>query len=480
MSDATATPSMQAHDGNTTPQISEEFRDRLLLEKALDDEINQAVLQPMQRTGSWFWIIVGVLVAIIVWGLYAWIYQIYWGFGVAGINRPVYWGTYIATFVFWVGISHAGTMISAVLRIFKADWRRPITRGAEAMTAFALMMAGLFPLIHLGRVWKFYWMVPYPNNRLMWPNFQSPLMWDMVAIFTYLIGSSLYLYLALIPDMAMARDNTTGWRYKLYRLLGLGWRGTEAEWHKLHRALNIFSIVIIPVFLSVHSIVSWDFAITLQPRWHSTIFAPFFVIGAVYSGLAALAAILVLVRSGMKLQAFLRKEHFDSLGKLVMVAGISWLYIWFAGFIVEWFGNEPIVIELLHDEFSGPMATLFTVQMVCNVTPIIFLAFKKVRTTPAVLFFFAIMVNVGMFTERVLIVIGNLQRNYIPFSWGDYRPTWVEISIVAMTFAGFTLLYILFSRIFPYVPVWEIKEGRLRYTLRRIGRLLVPTAAEIE
>lgn len=480
MSDIPTNPAMQSDKDESRHEIPQEFHDRLLLEEISEEEINQAVLQPMLRTGPWFWIIVGVLAAIVIWGLYAWIYQIRWGFGVAGINRPVYWGTYIATFVFWVGISHAGTMISAVLRIFKADWRRPITRGAEAMTAFALMMAGLFPLIHLGRIWKFYWMIPYPNNRLMWPNFQSALMWDMIAIFTYLIGSGLYLYLAMIPDMAMARDNTEGWRYKLYRLLGLGWRGTEAEWHKLHRALNIFSIVIIPVFLSVHSIVSWDFAITLQPRWHSTIFAPFFVIGAVYSGLAALAAILVLVRSGMKLQAFLREEHFNALGKLVMVAGISWLYMWFAGLIVEWFGNEPIVIELLHDEFSGPMATLFYIQMICNITPIIFLAFKKVRTTPIFLLFFAIMVNIGMYTERVLIVIGNLQRNYIPFSWGDYSPTWVEISIVAMTFAGFSLLYILFSRIFPYVPVWEIKEGRLRYTLRRIGRLLVPTAAEIE
>jgi len=480
MSEIPADPSMLENDDFTNQRLSRAFQDRLLLEEAQDEEINQAILQPMQRTGKWFWIIVLVLAAIVIWGLYAWIYQIYWGFGVAGINRPVYWGTYIATFVFWVGISHAGTMISAVLRIFRADWRRPITRGAEAMTAFALMMAGLFPLIHLGRVWKFYWMIPYPNNRLMWPNFQSPLMWDMIAIFTYLIGSGLYLYLAMIPDMAMARDNTKGWRYDLYRVLALGWRGTVAEWHKLHRALNIFSVVIIPVFLSVHSIVSWDFAITLQPRWHSTIFAPFFVIGAVYSGLAALAAILVLVRTGMKLQSFLREEHFNALGKLVMVAGMSWLYIWFAGFIVEWFGNEPIVIELLHDELSGPLSFLFYIQMTCNITPIIFLAFRKVRTTPILLLFFAIMINIGMFTERVLIVIGNLQRNYLPFSWGDYRPTWVEISIVAMTFAGFILLYILFSRIFPYVPVWEIKEGRLRYTLRRIGRLLVPTAAEIE
>jgi molybdopterin-containing oxidoreductase family membrane subunit len=462
------------------PDLSEELRGRLLLARQTDEEINEAVLRPMFETGPGFWILVAVLVAVILWGLYAWGYQIYWGMGTAGINRPVYWGLYIATFVFWVGISHAGTMISAVLRLLHADWRRPITRGAEAMTAGALMMAGLYPLIHLGRVWKFYWMIPYPNNRLMWPNFQSPLMWDMVAIFTYLIGSSLYLYLALIPDMAMARDHTDGWRYRLYRVLALGWRGTEGEWHKLHRALGIFSVVIIPVFLSVHSIVSWDFAVTIQPRWHSSIFAPYFVIGAVYSGLSALATILIIVRKSMKLQAFLRKEHFDALGKLIAIAGMGWIYFWFSGFIVEWFGNEPVVRELLHDELTGKLAPFFWLQMTCNVLPIGLLLVKRIRTSTVGLLVLTLMVNVGMYTERVLIVIGNLQRNYMPFNWGEYRPSWVEVSIVSMTFAGFILLYTLFSRIVPYVPVWEIKEGRLRYTLRRIGRLIVPTAAEIE
>ena len=457
-----------------------EFEDRLLLSERTSSEINQAVLQPMLRTGWGFWLLVAFLSVLVLWGVFAWGYLIYWGMGTAGINRPVYWGFFIATFVFWVGISHAGTMISAVLRLLKADWRRPITRGAEAMTAFALMMAGLFPFIHLGRVWKFYWMLPYPNNRFMWPNFQSPLMWDLVAIFTYLIGSTLYLYLALIPDLAMARDHTGRWRQKLYRVLSFGWRGTEAEWHKLHRALSIFSVAIIPIFLSVHSIVAWDFAVTIQPRWHSTIFAPYFVVGAVYSGLAALALILVIVRKGMKLQEFLRAEHFDALGKLVMIAGMAWVYFWFAGFIVEWYGNEPVTRELIREEISGSLAPLFYLQMSANLIPIAMLVFKKVRTTPWLLLLASILVNVGMYTERVLIVIGSLQRNFMPFNWGDYRPTWVEVSIVVMTFAGFTLLYTLFSRVFPYVPVWEIKEGRLRYTMRRIGRLLVPTAAEID
>lgn len=456
------------------------YDERLLLAERTDVEINQAVLQPMFRTGRGFWILVVVLGAIVAWGLYAWGYLIYWGIGATGKNRPVYWTLFITTFVFWVGISHAGTMISAVLRIFKADWRRPITRGAEAMTAFALLMAGLYPLIHLGRVWKFYWMIPYPNDRFMWPNFQSPLMWDMVAIFTYLIGSTLYLYLALIPDMAMARDHTKGLRYRLYRILSLGWRGTEAEWHKLHRALTIFSFAIIPVFLSVHSIVSWDFAVTIQPRWHSTIFAPYFVIGAIYSGLSALASILVLVRRGMGLQEFLRSEHFDALGRLVLVAGMAWTYFWFTGFLVEWYGNEPVTRELIFQETAGKLAPLFYLQMGANLIPIGLLVFKKVRTTPILLLGTTLLVNVGMFTERFLIVVGSLQRNDIPFNWGDYHTTWVEISIVAMTFAGFALLYTLFSRIIPFVPVWEIKEGRMRYTMRRIGRLIVPTAAELE
>ncbi len=460
--------------------IPEDVRDQLLLTTLSDDELNQKMLGPMQKTGPMFWTAVVVLAAIFAWGLYAWGYQIYWGFGVSGINRPVYWGMYITTFVFWVGISHAGTMISAVLRIFKADWRRPITRGAEAMTAFALMMAGLFPLIHVGRVWKVYWMIPYPNNRHLWPNFQSPLMWDMIAITTYLVGSSLYLYLALLPDLGMARDNSTGWRYKLYRILALGWRGTEPGWHKLETALGIFAIVIIPVFLSVHSIVSWDFAVTSQPGWHSTIYPLLFIIGAIFSGLSALGSILVVVRWGMKLDFFLRKEHLDNVGKLVMVAGLFWLYIWFASLIVNWYGNMPVIRELMHDEFSGEMAPFFYTMMIANVVPIILLMFRRVRRSPILLLILTLSVNVGMYVERFLLVSGSLLRNYLPFNWGQFRPTWVSLSIVAMTFAGFILFYMLFTRLIPYVPVWEVKQGRLRYGTRLVGRVQVPTITQVD
>ncbi len=460
--------------------VPEDVQDQLLLTTLSDDELNAKMLEPMMKTGPLYWGVLAGLAAVFFWGLYAWAYQIRWGFGVAGINRPVYWGMYISTFVFWVGISHAGTMISAVLRIFKADWRRPITRGAEAMTAFALLMAGLYPMIHVGRLWKVIWMFPYPNNRHLWPNFQSPLMWDMLAITTYLVGSSLYLYLALIPDLGMARDNSEGWRYKLYRAMALGWRGTEAGWHKLEKALGIFAIVIIPIFLSVHSIVSWDFAITTQPRWNSTILPIFFIIGAVFSGLSALATILVLVRWGMKLDFYLRKEHLDNVGKLIFVAGIAWVYVWFAGLIVEWYSNMPIIVELLHDEWYGELAPLFYTMMVLNIVPIFFLAFKKVRRSPLALLILTLMVNVGMYIERFLIVAGNLMRNYMPFNWGDYKPTWVSISIVAMTFAGFILFYMIFTRVVPYVPVWEIKQGRLRFGTRQVGRVEVVTITQVD
>ena len=227
------------------------------------------------------------------------------GIGMSGKNRPSFWGLYITTFVFWIGISHAGTLISAILRVVQAEWRRPITRCAEAITTFALITGSLFPLIHLGRAWLFYWMVPFPNSRYLWPNFQSPLMWDFIAINTYLTGSVTYLYLPMIPDMAVVRDKSTGWRKKIYRVLALGWRGTEREWERLEKAIGIMALVIIPVAVSVHTIVSWDFAMTVMPMWHSTIFGPYFVVGAIFSGIAALLIAMVLIRKYFRLENYL-------------------------------------------------------------------------------------------------------------------------------------------------------------------------------
>ncbi len=460
----------------------EDPQEHLLLDPRPPEEMNRMILEAMSRTGPRFWIGVGILGVLILVGLVgAWGYQIVTGMGVAGIRRPVYWGVYIANFVFWIGISHSGTFVSAILRVFKAEFRRPITRASEMMTTFALIVAGMYPLIHLGRTWRFYWMVPYPNQRQLWPNFHSPLVWDMMAIFTYLIGSTLYLYLPLIPDMAMARDRTTGWRYRLYRLLALGWRGTEAEWHHLKTAITIFAFAIIPVMFSVHTIVSWDFGMTMKVGWHSSIFGPYFVTGAIFSGVSAVATVLLVVRKAMKLEYFLRAEHFDSIGKLILVFSFAWTYFFFADYLTEWYGGEAVGKELLTLQARGPVAPLWYIMLVTNILiPWLTLWNRKVRRSFWGLLLVTLGVNVGMYIERYIIVTGFLTRNRLPFDWGVYSPSLVEILISIGSLSTFIFLYAVASRLIPLVPIWEVREGQITHSLRRIGRALVPTVTELE
>src|ERR1051326_6625164 len=259
-------------------------------------------------------------------GLTAWGYQVSRGMGVTGLQRPVFWGIYIVDFVFWIGISHAGTLISAILRLTDAAWRKPVTRAAEAITLFALMIGGMFPIIHLGRAWLFYWLIPYPNSRLLWPNFRSPLLWDLTAIVTYLTASVIYLYLPLIPDMAQLAEHNTPWRRKFYGALSLGWTGSDREWHALERAMKLMACIILAVAISVHTVVAWDFAMTIAPTWHSTIFGPYFVAGAIFSGIAALLVVMSALRKVLRLEFYLRKHHFNNLAKLLLMMSLLWLY----------------------------------------------------------------------------------------------------------------------------------------------------------
>lgn len=461
---------------------TEDPREHLLLDPRPPEEMNQMIMDAMHRTGPGWWALVIVTGALILIGLVgAWGYQILKGMGVAGIRRPVYWGVYIANFVFWIGISHSGTFVSAILRVFKAEFRRPITRASEMMTSFALIVAGMYPLIHLGRTWRFYWMVPYPNQRHLWPNFHSPLEWDMMAIFTYLIGSTLYLYLPLIPDMAMARDRSTGWRYKLYRVLALGWRGSEPEWHHLKSAINIFAFAIIPVMFSVHTIVSWDFGMTMKTGWHSSIFGPYFVTGAIFSGVSAVATVLLIVRKAMKLEYFLRPEHFDSIGKLILIFSFAWTYFFFADYLTEWYGGESVGKELITLQARGPVAPLWYIMLTVNILiPWLTLWSRKVRRSFWGLMLVTLGVNVGMYIERYIIVTGFLTRNRLPFDWGMYNPSIVEILISIGSLSTFIFLYAVVSRLIPLVPVWEVQEGQVTHTLRRVGRALVPSVAELE
>ena len=450
----------------------------LLLDPKFPWEMNDDVLKPMYRTGRVFWLLTVVLGGLVMMGAATWLAQIYWGLGITGLARPINWGLYLVNTVYFIGIGHAGTFISAALRVLKIEWRLPISRAAETLTLFGLTAAGLSIFMHLGRVWKFYWLFPYPNQRQLWPNFHSPLMWDFMAILTYMTGSTMFIYLGLIPDLAMARDHTRGWRHNLYRILALGWRGTEKEWAYHTTTLNIFSYIIIPVMFSVHTIVSWDFAMAIQPGWKSTIFGPYFIIGALFSGVAAVIIVMAIIRSAMRLKYFLRDEHFDGMAKFLLILSFAWAYFYFADYIVPWYGGEPlmhVIFDLFHRGWAAPLWFLMLFGNI--VLPWATLWSKRVRRSIPALIIICIYVQIGMYLERYLIVPVMSGYNELPFSWGVYIPRAGVLMTVAL-FAMVALSYILFSRVVPLIPVWEILEGQILKGIQRIGRALIPSRAE--
>jgi len=411
----------------------------------------------------------------------AWYYLIMQGLGVAGVNRPVYWGIFLVEVVFWIGISHAGTFISAILRVLKIESRRPFTRAAELMTTFGLVQAGISVFLHMGRVWLSYWLIPYPNERGLWPDFHSPLMWDFMAINTYLLCSTMYLFLPLIPDIAMVRDRSKGWQKVFYRILSLGFRGTEGEWKNLQTAMNIFAFAIIPVMFSVHTIVSWDFAMATRPGWSSTVFGPYFVIGALQSGMAAVAIVLFLIRSTMKnMKYFLRPEHFDTLGKLMLLVSMAWAYFYFNDYLVPWYGGDKW--EKILDLFirTGPLWYLWYIMLIFNiVVPWAILWNKKWRRTPWLLAIVGFFINIAMWLERYIIIPETLTINRMPFTWRLYIPH-IEIVLTIGNFCFFFLLYMLASRVIPLVPVWEVQEGQESHMLRKIGKAKISAVSQID
>ena len=390
---------------------------------------------------------------------FCWGHQIFNDIGVAGITRPVFWGFYITNFVFWIGISHAGTLISAILRVTSAEWRRPVTRSAEAITVFALSIGGLFPLIHMGRPWLFFYLLPYPNDRYLWPNFRSPLLWDVAAITTYLIGSSLYLLLPLIPDLAIVRDTSKGLKRRIYGLLSIGWKGTPQQWHSLERGIQVMAIIIIPVAVSVHTIVSWDFAMTLQPMWHSTIFGPYFVVGAIYSGIAILLLAMALIRRGLRFQDYLTDRVFNNLSLLLLTMTLLWGYFTFCEHVTIWYGNETIEMTVFNDRISGQFSVLFWLMVALNfVVPMMVLPFRAGRR-PLGSAVVGIGILIGMWLERFLIVVPSLSHPRLGYTMGTYSPTWVEWGILLGSFGMLGFLYFTFVRLVPIVSIWEVREG---------------------
>jgi molybdopterin-containing oxidoreductase family membrane subunit len=421
------------------------------------ERVRENLFRPLSGISRRYAVAISLAFLVGASGLIAWAYQLRFGMGVTGLKRPVYWGFYIVDFVFWIGISHAGTLISAILRLTDAAWRKPVTRAAEAITVFALMIGGMFPIIHLGRAWLFYWLLPYPNPRLLWPNFRSPLLWDLTAIVTYLTGSLVYLYLPLIPDMAQLAEHNTPWRRKFYRLLSLGWTGSDREWHALERAMKLMAGMILAIAVSVHTVVAWDFAMALAPMWHSTIFGPYFVAGAIFSGIAALILVLAALRKVLALELYFSRRVFDNLGKLLLLMSLLWLYFTVSENLTVWYGNDPKEMAVFGARTRSAYAPFFWTMTVLNFAiPFVLLGIRRLRTIRNVAIAAGCVV-VGMWLERFVIVVPTLANPRLAAASGFYSPTWVEVAITAATFAAMAMLYMIFAKLFPIIAVWEFK-----------------------
>ena len=404
-------------------------------------------LLALTGTGS-----VGLFVAVV--------YTMTTGIGVWGNNIPVGWALGIVNFVWWIGIGHAGTFISAILYLLEQKWRTSINRFAEGMTLFAVVQAGLFPLLHLGRPWFFYWLVPYPSTMGVWPQFRSALPWDVVAVSTYLTVSLLFFYLGLIPDLAVVRDTAPErWRQRVYGVFALGWRGSARAWHHHRIGYLLLAGLATPLVLSVHSIVSMDFAISQLPGWHSTIFPPFFVAGAIYSGFAMVLTLIIPSRRIFHLERVVTAKHFDSMAKMLMVTGWIVTYSYAVEIFIAWYSGDPYerYVHLVNRP-TGPYAFIFWTMLACNcLTPQLFWV-KRFRTNEAVLFVAAILINVGMWTERFILIVTSESRDFLPSSWHLYRPSLIDLSLFVGTLSFFSFLFLLFLRFVPFIPVSELKD----------------------
>jgi molybdopterin-containing oxidoreductase family membrane subunit len=388
-------------------------------------------------------------------------YQIVTGIGVWGLNKTVGWAFDITNFVFWVGIGHAGTLISAILLLLRQQWRTSINRSAEAMTIFAVMCAAMFPLIHMGRPWLAFYVLPYPNSRgPLWVNFRSPLLWDVFAINTYLTISLVFWYVGMIPDFATLRDRASaGVKKSIYGILSLGWNGSHRTWSRYETLSMILAGLATPLVISVHSIVSMDFATSILPGWHSTLFPPYFVAGAVYSGFGMVMTLLILTRTLMHLEKYITHRHLDAMAKVMLLTGSIVALSYGTEFYVAWLGGNPYEQAAFYGRLSGPYMWCFWTMVACNALAPQVLWFRRVRSNISALFVLSILVNVGMWLERFVIIVTSLHRSYLPSSWVMYRPTMIEVGTLIGSFGLFFTSFLLFIRLLPMIAMWEVKTG---------------------
>jgi Ni/Fe-hydrogenase subunit HybB-like protein len=424
---------------------------------SLSDQVASIPLDPKHSLG---WIF-GLLIALGLFGLLQLAVGLVFmkGLGVWGINNPIGWGMAIINFVWWVGIGHAGTFISAILFLVKQQWRTSINRFAEAMTLFAVACAGLFPLLHMGRPWRAWWVFPYPNTMGLWPNFHSPLIWDVFAISTYATVSALFWYTGLIPDLATMRDKATFKPVKvIYGMLAMGWRGAASHWERHQMAYLLLAGLAAPLVLSVHTVVSFDFAMSLIPGWHTTIFPPYFVAGAIYSGFAMVLTLLIPIRKFYKLESVITDKHLDNMAKVTLTTGLMVFY----GYIIEafmgWYSGNDFEGFMVLNRMQGPYAVYYWALIFCNGLSPQFLWFKKIRSNPLMLFVLSIVFNIGMWLERFVIVVTSLHRDFVPSAWDMYHPTKWDWATYAGTIGLFLTLIFLFIRVLPMIAGFEMKE----------------------
>jgi molybdopterin-containing oxidoreductase family membrane subunit len=434
--------------------------------------INADILRTLAPPGPAWYAMMAVVLAVLGFGIFCLIYQIRTGLGVTGYANSVYWAVYITNFVFWVGIAHSGTLISAMLFLFRSRWRTSVYRVSEMMTVFAVMTAGLFPLIHLGRIWKFYYLLPYPNSRQIYPDFQSPLIWDTFAVSTYFTISSTFLFMGLIPDLAAARDAAEpgSIRRRIYAALSLGWQGTDREWRHFNRGYLFLAAFATPLVLSVHSVVSWDFAAGIVPGWHSTIFAPYFVAGAIFSGVAMVITLVVPMRKWFGLEDYLNRNTFDNMAKLIVLTSSIVTYAYLVEFFLAWYSGSPFERGTFWDRVSGDYWWAGWIMLICNSVVPLACWSRKVRRSIAAMFVISIFINIGMWFERFVIIVQSLQHDFMPSAWGRYfGPTWVEYGITAGSFAWFLMYFLIGIKLLPSVSVNEVKEMPPEPLVRRLA-----------
>ncbi|MBR9979123.1 MAG: polysulfide reductase NrfD [Bacteroidetes bacterium] len=470
-------------------ELLSKLRSPLILGDKSLGQVTDDVALPMERRpgGLWWMAFAGSLILLSI-GIAATTYQMMTGVGTWGLNNTVGWAFDITNFVFWIGIGHAGTLISAILFLFRQKWRTSVNRSAEAMTIIAVICAGLFPIIHMGRPWLAFWFLPYPNFRgPLWVNFRSPLVWDMFAISAYFTISLVFWYVGLLPDLATLRDRAKSRLRRMFGFFSLGWKGSGRDWQRYEVVYLLLAGLATPLVVSVHTIVSWDFATSVIPGWHTTIFPPYFVAGAVFSGFAMVLTLMLITRKVLRFEEYITLHHIESMTKIIIATGSLVGFAYLTEMFTAWYSGNLYEQFAFTNRMFGPFAWAYWTMVTCNVIAPQLFWIRRLRRSIVAVFVISIVINIGMWFERFVIIVTSLHRDFLPSSWSEYVPTWIEVGTMLGSFGLFFTLFLLFARLLPMIAISEVKSvlpygrniaGNNDTLLRRNGRPAAKGAGE--